>query len=70
MHLIQSIPAFLFALGVLIAIHEAGHFFVARWCGVKVLRFSIGMGKVIYSRQFGADRTEFALSILPLGWLR
>lgn len=67
MHLIQSIPAFLFALGVLIAIHEAGHFFVARWCGVKVLRFSIGMGKVIYSRQFGADRTEFALSILPLG---
>lgn len=67
MHLIQSIPAFLFALGVLIAIHEAGHFLVARWCGVKVLRFSIGMGKVIYSRKFGADQTEFALSILPLG---
>jgi regulator of sigma E protease len=48
-------------------VHELGHYLVARWCGVKVLRFSVGMGKIIYSRKFGLDQTEWALSVLPFG---
>ncbi|MES2298206.1 MAG: RIP metalloprotease RseP [Pseudomonadota bacterium] len=67
MNLIQTILAFLFALGPLIVIHELGHYAVARLCGVKVLRFSVGMGKVIWSRRFGPDQTEWAISALPLG---
>jgi regulator of sigma E protease len=59
--------AFALALGVLIVVHEAGHFAVARWCGVKVLRFSIGFGRPILSRPFGRDRTELALAAFPLG---
>jgi regulator of sigma E protease len=62
-----SIPAFLLTLGVLIVVHEWGHFQVARWCGVKVLRFSIGFGPVLWRRQKTADDTEFALSAIPLG---
>ncbi|GGC91381.1 RIP metalloprotease RseP [Undibacterium terreum] len=67
MMLLQTIIAFLVALGTLVVFHELGHYTVARLCGVKVLRFSVGMGKVIYSRKFGADQTEWAISILPLG---
>ena len=67
MMLLQTILAFLVALGTLVVFHELGHYTVARLCGVKVLRFSVGMGKVIYSRKFGADQTEWAISILPLG---
>lgn len=59
--------AFALALGLLIVVHEAGHFALARWCGVKVLRFSIGFGKPILSRRFGTDRTELALAAFPLG---
>ena len=59
--------AFALALGLLIVVHEAGHFVVARWCGVKVLRFSVGFGKPILSRRFGPDRTELALGAFPLG---
>lgn len=61
-----TLLAFLVALGILITIHELGHYSVARWCGVRVLRFSVGFGRVIYKRQ---DRhgTEWALSMLPLG---
>lgn len=62
-----TIAAFIFTLSVLIAIHEYGHFQVARWCGVKILRFSIGFGKPIFSRTFGKDRTEFVLAVLPFG---
>jgi regulator of sigma E protease len=58
---------FLLGLGPLIILHELGHYWVARLCGVKVRRFSIGMGRVVWSRRFGADQTEWALSILPLG---
>jgi regulator of sigma E protease len=64
---LQTLLAFFVALGSLIIIHEMGHYLVARWCGVKVLRFSVGMGKVIFSRRFGPDQTEWAVSILPLG---
>lgn len=59
--------AFALALGLLIVVHEAGHFALARLCGVKVLRFSIGFGKPLLSRSFGRDRTELALSAFPLG---
>ncbi len=59
--------AFIVALGLLIVVHEAGHFLVARWCGVKVLRFSVGFGKPLLSRRFGSDQTELALAAFPLG---
>ena len=59
--------AFALALGLLIVVHEAGHFVVARWCGVKVLRFSVGFGKPLLSRRIGRDRTELALAAFPLG---
>jgi regulator of sigma E protease len=67
MNLLQTLIAFVVALGVLVVIHELGHYWVARWCGVKVLRFSVGMGKVVWSRRFGPDQTEWALSALPFG---
>ncbi|MDC8759945.1 RIP metalloprotease RseP [Janthinobacterium fluminis] len=67
MNLLQTLLAFFVALGSLIVIHELGHYWVARWCGVKVLRFSVGMGKVVWSRRFGPDQTEWAVSALPLG---
>ena len=59
--------AFAVLLGVLIIVHEFGHFFVARLCGVKVLRFSVGFGRPILSFRAGADRTEWALGAFPLG---
>jgi regulator of sigma E protease len=67
MTLLHTILAFGVVLGVLIIVHELGHYLAARWCGVKVLRFSVGMGKVVWSRRFGRDQTEWAVSILPLG---
>ena len=67
MELLQTIFAFVIVIGVLVTIHEFGHYLVARWCGVKVLRFSVGLGKVIWSRRFGPDQTEWAVSAVPLG---
>jgi regulator of sigma E protease len=67
MNLLHTLLAFFVALGTLVVVHELGHYLVARWCGVKVLRFSVGMGRVVWSRRFGRDQTEWALSILPLG---
>ncbi|HWX02001.1 RIP metalloprotease RseP [Collimonas sp.] len=67
MAFLQTILAFVVALGSLVIIHELGHYWVARLCGVKVLRFSVGMGKIVWSRRFGPDQTEWAISILPLG---
>ena len=67
MTLIQTLIAFLIALTVLIFVHELGHYLVARWCGVKVLRFSIGFGRTIYTRRVGPDQTEWSVSLLPLG---
>ncbi len=57
---------FLIAIVVLVGFHEFGHFIVARLCGVKVLRFSLGFGKVIFSHK-GRDGCEYALSLIPLG---
>ncbi len=59
--------AFLFVLAMLIVVHELGHYWVARWCGVKVLRFSIGFGKPLWIKRLGPDRTEWVLSLIPLG---
>ncbi len=67
MNFLHTALAFVAALGPLILFHELGHYMVARLCGVKVLRFSIGMGKVVWSRRFGRDQTEWAVSALPLG---
>jgi len=67
MSLISTIAAFLLTLGVLIVIHELGHYWVARWCGVKVLRFSIGFGKPLGRWVRGPDRTEWVVAALPLG---
>lgn len=67
MAFLQTLIAFFVALGVLIIVHELGHYWVARWCGVKVLRFSVGMGRIVYSRRIGPDQTEWALSALPFG---
>ena len=59
--------AFIVTIGLLVTIHEYGHFQVARWCGVKVLRFSIGFGKPLWQKTFGKDKTEFVLAAIPLG---
>lgn len=67
MNFIQTLLAFAVVLGVLVIVHELGHYLVARWCVVKVLRFSVGIGPVIWSRRFGQDQTEWAVSALPLG---
>ncbi|HXX83347.1 MAG TPA: RIP metalloprotease RseP [Casimicrobiaceae bacterium] len=63
----QKTVAFVITLGVLIVFHELGHYVVARLAGVKVLRFSVGFGRIVWSRRFGPDRTEWALSAVPLG---
>lgn len=62
-----TIIAFIVTLGILVTIHEYGHFQVAKWCGVKVIKFSIGFGKPLWSKKFGVDQTEFAIAAIPLG---
>jgi regulator of sigma E protease len=59
--------AFIVAISVLVAVHEFGHYIVGRFCGMKVLRFSIGFGKPLLMRVAGADRTEYCISAIPLG---
>ena len=59
--------AFILTLGLLVTVHEYGHFQVARWCGVKVLKFSIGFGKPLWTKKIGLDKTEFVLAAIPLG---
>lgn len=62
-----SAMSFVVTIGVLVAFHEFGHFWVARRLGVKVLRFSIGFGKVVWRRQSEKDGVEYVLSAIPLG---
>ena len=64
--MLSSVFGLLVALGILVTIHEYGHFWVARRCGVKVLRFSVGFGQPIW-RKYDRHGTEFALSWIPLG---
>ncbi len=65
--MITTVLAFLFTLGVLVVIHEYGHYRVAVACGVKVLRFSVGFGRVLWRRQATPEATEFVVCALPLG---
>lgn len=67
MNLLEYLVPFVLALGLLIFFHELGHYLVARWCGVKVLRFSIGFGKPLARWTAGRDRTEWVLAAFPLG---
>src|SRR3954471_20022332 len=66
-----TVVAFIAALGLLIAVHEYGHYRVAVACGVKVLRFSVGFGKTLYrwqpKRQHPGQSTEFVIGAFPLG---
>lgn len=64
---LMSILALIVTLGVLIAFHEYGHFWVARRLGVKVLRFSIGFGKPLWLRRGRVDGTEYSIAAIPLG---
>ena len=65
--MISTLLAFIATLAILIVVHEYGHYRVAVACGVKVLRFSVGFGRVIWRRQATPDSTEFVVSALPLG---
>jgi len=67
MTVLTSIGAFIVALGVLIVVHEYGHYIVARLCGVKVLRFSVGFGRALYARRIGSDQTEWVIAAVPFG---
>jgi len=62
-----SVVAFIIAIGVLVTIHEYGHYWVAKKMGVKVLRFSIGFGKPLWKKVAGPDKTEYVLAAIPLG---
>jgi len=62
-----SLLSFVVAIGILVTVHEYGHFWVARLLGVKVLRFSIGFGKPLWTRTFGRDETELVVASIPLG---
>ncbi len=63
----MTILAFVGAIALLVVFHEYGHYWVARRCGVKVLRFSLGFGKVLYSKRLRGSDTEWTLSAIPLG---
>lgn len=65
MGFLWSVLGFLVVMGLLVTIHEAGHFLVARWLNIKATVFSIGFGRAIWTKQWG--ETEFRLAILPLG---
>ncbi len=62
-----SVLAFVFAISVLVAVHEFGHYWVARRLGFKVLRFSIGFGRPLWKRSAGPDATEYVVAAIPLG---
>ena len=64
---IWSLIAFLVAIGLLVSFHELGHYTAARVCGVRVLRFSVGFGKTLWTYQKSSNSTEWAMSSLPLG---
>ena len=62
-----SVLSFILAIAILVAVHEWGHYIVARMAGVKVLRFSIGFGRPLWTRKYGQDQTEFCISAIPIG---
>ena len=65
--MLLTVVAFVVALGLLIAVHEYGHYRVAVACGVKVLRFSVGFGKPLLRWQPKGSPTEFVIGAIPLG---
>jgi regulator of sigma E protease len=65
--LVITFASFVVTLGVLIVVHEFGHYSAARACGVKVLRFSVGFGRPLWSRRVGTDGTEVVIAAFPLG---
>lgn len=67
MKALLSLIPFMVALGVLIVFHELGHYWVARLCGVRVLRFSLGFGLALWRRRFGPDDTEWVIAAIPFG---
>ena len=66
MYFLWNLASFVIALGILITVHEYGHFWVARKNGVKVQKFSIGFGKTLWSK-IGKDGTEYVIALIPLG---
>ncbi|HCM46537.1 MAG TPA: zinc metallopeptidase RseP, partial [Colwellia sp.] len=66
MDFLWNLASFVVALGILVTVHEYGHFWVARKNGVKVERFSVGFGRAIW-RKIGKDGTEYVLAMIPLG---
>ena len=62
-----TLLAFIIAIAVLVAVHECGHYCVARWCGVKVFRFSVGFGPRVWGWTSPTSGTEFVVGMLPLG---
>ncbi|MHB8210701.1 MAG: RIP metalloprotease RseP [Acidithiobacillus sp.] len=67
MQILETIGAFILAIGILVLIHESGHFAVAKLMDVKILKFSIGFGPTLISRRWGRDQTEYVIAALPLG---
>ncbi len=67
MQFAYSVLSFIVAIGILVTVHEFGHFWVARKLGIKVLRFSVGFGRPLLSRRWGVDQTEYVLAMIPLG---
>jgi regulator of sigma E protease len=67
MSFLQTLLAFIVALGILIVVHEYGHYLVARLCGVKVLRFSVGFGRPLFTKRIGLDKTEWVIAAIPFG---
>jgi regulator of sigma E protease len=67
MNVIWYLLWFVVAVGLLVTVHEFGHFWVARRLGFKVLRFSVGFGRPLLTRVAGADRTEYVIAAIPLG---
>ena len=64
---LYALLAFIVAIGILVTVHEFGHFWVARRVGVKVLRFSVGFGRPLWKRTGQRDGTEYVIAALPLG---
>src|SRR5258705_13281697 len=67
MNLLTSIAALVLTLGILIVIHEYGHYRVAVACGVRVRRFAVGFGRVLWRRQRTPESPEFVVCVLPFG---
>jgi len=67
MNVLHTLAAFVVALGALVIVHEYGHYLVARLCGIKVLRFSIGFGPPLWKKRLGRDETEWVVAAVPLG---